>query len=227
MELERGGMDVCIQAADRYQKDSIMTIHNEVSQLIATMTTKDGVFSQDEFNNTLGKLIAEDIFYKLAIITIIGDCDHCSTDQNNSVCEISEQSPTTRVYTCPIVPKRRGFESMNIHLEGDKFIVITYPSISKQIIEKIFSDQSELIRKCFGNPIAVNNKNFIIQKSYDLLQKSQVELKKLAFYDAEIGLPNENRLKRDISGKEKTLALLEIAGYDKMMATQDGGNNWI
>lgn len=67
--------------------------------------------------------------------------------------------------------------------------------------------------------IAINNKN-------TLLQRSKTELEKLAFYDTETGLPNENKLNKEISGQEKTIILIEVAGYERMIETHGGKNGW-
>lgn len=69
------------------------------------------------------------------------------------------------------------------------------------------------MKERFGNLIAINNKN-------TRLQASKLELEKLAFYDAETDLPNENKLNKDLKMAEKTVVLIEIAGYDSMIATQ-------
>ncbi|MDD5197358.1 MAG: GGDEF domain-containing protein [Candidatus Gracilibacteria bacterium] len=217
--LEKAGKFALEEAVERYQLMAMLSVEAEIGKIIASMNAGDGIFSQDQVNDLFGKKIAETIFYNLCTITVIGDCQNCEKNQDTVECRSYKNSPQTKGEKCSLVPFKRGFQEKYISLAGGISIVFTYPAVSEKIFSKIFSEQHLLIKERFLNLITIHHKNA-------LLQESQTELERLAFYDDETGLPNENKLSRDIFGREKTIVLIDIAGYNNMVATQGGKEDW-
>lgn len=100
-------MYVFEEAVERYQKSAIASIETKVEKIIASMNKGDDIYSQDRINDLLGKRIAETIFYNLCTITVIGDCENCKRNQNNTKCENCKKSPQIRAETCPLTVLKR------------------------------------------------------------------------------------------------------------------------
>jgi hypothetical protein len=83
-------------------------------------------------------MIARTIFYQLCTITITGDYMKHSQEPEVSISGTRVPSLDASTDYCPLIFHRRGFQKTSIALPRGMFITFVYPSISKNIFEKIF-----------------------------------------------------------------------------------------
>lgn len=104
----------------------------------------------------------------------------------------------------------RGFEAKQIHLNGNIFIVISYPADVTRIIKQIFDEQGHWIVENFKNLITENAKSIDIQRQTK-------EQERLAFRNPVTDLLNDNSLQRDLERdihKEKSIVLIQVVEYE-------------
>ncbi len=200
-----------------------LAMERKISRMVTNMNVDHSIYSQNHFNQELWGEIARDTFYHICTITIIGDCQNCNKKQHREECHMPEQATQIKIESCPGTPSKRGFAKANIDLNGEVFIVFTYPTNSEQIFGQIFSKNKESIKQYFLHLITTNNKNI------QVLEANR-NYKQLAFENAITGLLNVNSLKQDLETKlsvNKSIILIEVVEYEALVDAPGGGENAI
>ncbi|OIP54562.1 hypothetical protein AUK10_00630 [Candidatus Gracilibacteria bacterium CG2_30_37_12] len=209
IERKKGGIATFQKMQKQHQSDTITAISKRITDIIADITTThNNDRSQENINTFLEKEIAEKLFYNLCTITITGNYQSCKTDSIDEGCQSLIQSGLRDIKHCELIPKKHGFEILYIDI-GGMFIIFTYPSSSQEIITALFEQHKEYIQKNIGNLIRINHEHF------------------LTLHDGDTGVFNEGKLKFDVlDGKSNIIVLMSISGYDNMVTTLQGTNEW-
>lgn len=205
---------------EEYQIRAISTIGIELEAIIARImmsTSHDN--SRHEIDHLFGERIAKIIFYNLCTITITESVEDCVIYDKSFRASMKsddwfhKKNQWKHLY----ISRKRWFQNKHIHIGKGIFITFTYLSISEKIFTAIFQQHQKLIKERFENLIMIHYHNRLL-----------LEQKEALMIDPKTGVFNETKLEMDLllDKWEKDIVLIDISGYDEMVMTLKGKQEW-